>query len=721
VKPGPWFPANRSFYPIIMAFVYVLLVLASLTGTSGLEQSTNPVRKVVTMLQLMQRKVMQEGEREKELHDKFVCYCDTYSNVELRKECKADRAKIAELTSSIGAAKGKLDQLREDLKKHAAESATAKAAMDEATAIREKEAATFASDSAEYKKNIAAAKKAIAAIEKGMGSSFLQTTAAQDLQKFIGAKSDMNDADRRDVLSFLSGKSEVPSSDMIAGIMRTMVEEMEKALADMIAAEEAAIAQYEQLMAAKQKEVKALTAAIEKKSAREGELSVKLVDMENDLTDTQASLAANEKLLTELDKTCDAKEAEYEQNKKLRAEELVAIADTIKILNDDDALELFKKSVDSSFIQMKVSGQALRVKALNTITTAMQTTHEKRPKMDFIVLALKGKKVGLEGVIKMIDNMVATLTKEQTDDEAKKAYCASEFDTADDKKKSVENSISDVQTALDDSAESIAAVNEEIKALQTGVKDLDKSVEDMTEQRKEETAEFTEAQSSDRAAKQVLGFAKNRLNKFYNPALYVPPPKAELSEEDRLMAASGGEVTTTTAGGIAGTGVSFLQLSKETPPPPPAAVSAFKKNTQSTGVIEMIDLLIADLDKDMAAHEAEEKEAQADYEAALKDSAEKRKADSATIEEKESMKADLEGQHQTHSKEKASHTKELAATLQFIHSLHSECDFLVKYFDIRKEARAAEIEALNKAKQILSGADFSLAQTRSLRSVKPAF
>jgi len=341
--------------------------------------------------------------------------------------------------------------------------------------------------------------------------------------------------------------------------------------------------------------------------------------------------------------------------------------------------------------------------------------------MDFIVLALKGKKVGLEGVIKMIDNMVATLTKEQTDDEAKKAYCASEFDTADDKKKSVENSISDVQTALDDSAESIAAVNEEIKALQTGVKDLDKSVEDMTEQRKEETAEFTEAQSSDRAAKQVLGFAKNRLNKFYNPALYVPPPKAELSEEDRLMAASGGEVTTTTAGGIAGTGVSFLQLSKETPPPPPAAVSAFKKNTQSTGVIEMIDLLIADLDKDMAAHEAEEKEAQADYEAALKDSAEKRKADSATIEEKESMKADLEGQHQTHSKEKASHTKELAATLQFIHSLHSECDFLVKYFDIRKEARAAEIEALNKAKQILSGADFSLAQTRSLRSVKPAF
>jgi len=704
-----------------MALIHVLMVLSSFIGANGLEQATNPVRKVVTMLQLMQRKVMQEGEKEKELHDKFVCYCDTYSNVELRKECKADRAKIAELTSSVEAAKGKLDQLREDLKKHAAESTAAKAAMDEATAIREKEAATFASDEAEDKKNIAALKKALAAIEKGMGSSFLQTGAAQDLQKFFTAKTDMNDEDRRDVLSFLSGKSEAPSSDMIAGIMRNMLEEMEKALADMTAAEQAAITQFEQLMAAKQKEVKALTAAIETKSAREGELSVKLVDMENDLTDTKASLAANEKLLTELDKTCDAKEAEYEQNKKLRAEELVAIADTIKILNDDDALELFKKSIDSSFVQVKVSGQALRVKALSTITSVMKVTNEKRPKMDFIVLALKGKKIGLEGVIKMIDNMVATLTKEQTDDESKKVYCSSEFDTADDKKKAVENSISDVQTALDDSSESIAAVNEEIKALQTGIKDLDKSVEDLTEQRKEETAEFTESQSADTAAKQVLRFAKNRLNKFYNPALYVPPPKAELSEQDRLMAASGGEVTTTTAGGIAGTGVTFLQVGKETPPPPPAAVSAFKKSTQSTGVIEMIDLLIADLDKDMAAHAAEEKEAQADYEAAVKDSAEKRKADTATIEEKESMKADLEGQHQTHSKEKASRTKELAATLQYIHALHSECDFLLKYFDVRKEARAAEIEALKKAKQILSGADFSLAQTRSLRSVKPAF
>merc|ERR1719453_1660240 len=118
--------------------------------------------------------------------------------------------------------------------------------------------------------------------------------------------------------------------------------------------------------------------------------------------------------------------------------------------------------------------------------------------------------------------------------------------------------------------------------------------------------------ASDSAAKELLGFAKNRLNKFYNPKLYKPPPKRELSEEDRATLAAGGTLAPTAApAGIAGTGVTVLsQVSQHgvaKPAPPPEAPGAYKKKgEESNGVIAMIDLLVKDLDKEMTVAETEE-------------------------------------------------------------------------------------------------------------------
>merc|ERR1719217_1896076 len=150
--------------------------------------------------------------------------------------------------------------------------------------------------------------------------------------------------------------------------------------------------------------------------------------------------------------------------------------------------------------------------------------------------------------------MVVTLKTEQQDDDHKKEYCNEEFDLADDKKKSLERSVSDLEKAIADAKEGIAASKDDIAALEASIKALDKSVAEATEQRKEENEEFQALMASDSAAKEILGFAKNRLNKFYNPKLYKPPPKRELSEEDRATLAAGGTLAPTAApGGIAGT------------------------------------------------------------------------------------------------------------------------------------------------------------------------
>merc|ERR1712050_379809 len=138
-----------------------------------------------------------------------------------------------------------------------------------------------------------------------------------------------------------------------------------------------------------------------------------------------------------------------------------------------------------------------------------------------------------------------------------------------------------------------------------------------------------------------------------------------------------------------------------------------KKAEESTGEIAMIDLLIKDLDKEMTEAESEEKEAQADYETMMQVSAEKRTADTTSLTEKSATKADVEADLQAHHEEKASAEKELMATLKYISSLHAECDWLLQYFDVRKEARAGEIDSLAKAKAVLSGADYSLVQTKA--------
>merc|ERR1719506_799731 len=133
----------------------------------------------------------------------------------------------------------------------------------------------------------------------------------------------------------------------------------------------------------------------------------------------------------------------------------------------------------------------------------------------------------------MIDDMVTLLGKEQQDDNDKKEYCEKMIDQTEDNLKELELSVSDLGKAIADYKESIATLAEEIKA-------LDKQVAEATDERKEEHEDNVETLANDNAAKELIGVAKNRMNKFYNPKLYKPPPKRELSEEERITVNMGG-------------------------------------------------------------------------------------------------------------------------------------------------------------------------------------
>merc|ERR1719210_2816589 len=253
--------------------------------------------------------------------------------------------------------------------------------------------------------------------------------------------------------------------------------------------------------------------------------------------------------------------------------------------------------------------------------------------------------------------MVATLKKEQLDDDNKKVYCLNELDASDDKKKSLERSVSDEDKAIAITEDAISTTTEEIAALKAAIAALDKAVMEATEQRKDEHAAYKDLMASDSAAKELLEYAKNRLNKFYNPKLYKAAPKTERSAEDRIFVAEGGSIPTAAAGGIAGTGISAAQVA---PPPPPETVGPYQtKSAENAGVIDMINILITDLEKDLTEAETTEKDAQADYAAMMQDSAEQRTNDSKTLADNVAAKAALEGELQAHKVERKSLGKEL--------------------------------------------------------------
>merc|ERR1719414_2134781 len=152
--------------------------------------------------------------------------------------------------------------------------------------------------------------------------------------------------------------------------------------------------------------------------------------------------------------------------------------------------------------------------------------------------------------------------------------------------------------------------------------------------------------SDDSTAKAVLLWAKNRLIKFYDPKLYKPPPARELTEGETIYESFGGVVPTPVPSGIAGTGIGALaQVSgnRVAPPPPPETFGPYTKKTgESRGVVEMIDILIADLDKEMQEADTEENDAQKEYAAMMTESAAKRSQDSQAIVQKNSAKAQTE-------------------------------------------------------------------------------
>lgn len=683
----------------------------------GTTVEVNPIRKVVTLMQEMKKEVEAEGEAEKELFEKFMCYCKNNDGA-LAKNAADAASAGEEMRAKVASETSEKKQVDQDLAQAKKDRADAKGDLAKATKLREKEHKEYLEENADAEANLAATGKAIESLEKGMGGAFLQSAAGSQLRDIVNGMEDRIEAEDKEALAaFLSmDKDYAPASGQIVGILKNMKDEMIKSIGQSKEAEEAAAKQFAELSAAKNKEIQATTEAIESLTKRSGELAVSIVQNKNAAEDSEEEAADAVEFLANLKKTCAEKEKQWEERQKTRAEEISAIGQAIAILNEDDALDLFKKTMKTpegvdpktgmptaapqvdtfgrpvqAFLQVRRSkGSALaKARALlgeHKFNSSVPLSLLSHMVLNQIRTAEKSGKVDFSKVLKMIDDMVVLLGQEQKDDGEHLEFCRGEFDSSEDKQKELEGATKALSSSISEMADEIKSLAGEIANAGDNIKATDTAVAEASAQRKAEHAEFTATVQANQMAIELIGKAKNKLQLFYNPELATPETPAPTPSP-----------------------YAFLQLRVGQPGAAPETFgdSYEKKSGKSGGVMGLMDKMIKELEMDVKEAEHDESTAQKDYEELMAESQKSNEEETKKIAHKSKAKADLESSLEETKRGHALKEEALGELKTYIQELHGSCDFIMANFEVRKEARTKEIEGLKNAKAVLAGADYS--------------
>merc|ERR1719399_2643007 len=305
--------------------------------------------------------------------------------------------------------------------------------------------------------------------------------------------STVDDFQKQDIMALLQSQEYSPQSGQITGMLKAMLDEMSGDLKSTNSDEASAAQGFADLKAAKTSEVNAATSAIEQKTKRSGELAVEIAQTADDLEDTEAEVAETEKFLGDLASQCAAKKAEWSERQKMRAEEVAAISEAIGILNDDDSLDLFKKTAlvqknDGIRLLQGKSHKSNVRRARHILVSLAQTGRSHESQYQFLATALKAKAVDFTKITGMIDGMVDVLGKEQSDDDSQKKFCETELEKAADEKKSTEEKLAALAASIEEMTSTVATLTSEIETLQGEIKKLDAAVAEATATRKEEHA-----------------------------------------------------------------------------------------------------------------------------------------------------------------------------------------------------------------------------------------
>jgi hypothetical protein len=705
--------------------------LAVLTIASGTQFRENPMRKIITMLQDMSSELEREGEMEKELFDKAMCACET-SAKESATEIADLSSQTADVEAKIGQGKAEKSQLTQEIEDHKVSLETATADLDSATSIRAKEQKENAIFIKKDKMSIHQLSKAIPALEQGLSSAaFLQTLspkAATRLHRMVEVTRYLQSEERVGFLAFLdqgmgddmADAEQAPSSAQVVGMMKSMKEEMEKDLEEIEEKEKMAAATFAEMANSKNKEISVAKDSIISKEKRLGALALELSENSHTYEDAQESLASAQKLSATLAADCAEKTKDRNARLKARNEEMVAISDAVKILNDDDALEIFSKAKGASLLERNTPTLRVTYDAFVQISSHLKHKHTHKHRASLQTRATQpdegGNSEAKKLVSGLIDGMVSVLHDEDVNDEVKKSYCNNETEVNDALFASKKAELSQISSKYDEMIDSQATLVEEMKALEQTIAEIDKEVHEATVQRKKEHQEFVDEFATSGTAIRLVTKAINRLQKFYSPKAYKAKTDAvknaalqsaglallSKSASNRPKLSLGVQRAEALLGGADFDAFVQVRMSARGRVMLPDTPSGFVQKQESGGVIGLMEEFKSDIKIDMVESETDEKHAAQDYTSIMAEYVDSRKGSVKSLNQKTKEKAALDVKIVSDKEAIDTLEKEINNLELFLVRLHAECDFIMRNFEERHDGRVDEEMGLESAKSIVT-------------------
>jgi len=678
---------------LIVAVQAALRLDASFANDAN-EAKNYPVTKVVNLIKDMQAQLQKEAEEDEEVYEKLACWCET-NDKEKTAAIEEAEARITALTSAIEEGTATSSRLNTEIKNLEAEIAKNQEALDKATAMRQEELAEFNAEEKDVLQSIGALKSAIIVLSKH--HEFLQTVPSEQLINIASMlqwqfhkhkdmlEEIMTPVQRKAVTAFVQApgdyfdaeptfkQSYAPQSGAIFGILKQMKETFETNLSNSQKEEMEAQKAYEDLKAAKENEIKAGTELKDKKTQELADTDAKLAQDKQDLEDTRNSLSADQKFLMNLKETCQNSDAEYEERVKSRQEEIKACGEALAILTSDEAHDTFSRTFN--FVQVSSQSkaqQATRDSAAKVLFQAAKTLHSPR-------LSALASRVRLDAFTKVkaaIDEMIEALLKEKKDEIKHKDFCTDALNTNEREQELKQRDIDELEAQIADLTSTIDELTKSIATLQSEIAEMQTQLKRAGEDREKENADFQTTVADQRATQALLQKALDVLKGVY--------AKKELMQIRSRQEPAG--------------------------PPPPPGFKKYEKSSGAGGVMGMIEQIIRDAKTLEAEAIQAETDSQKAYESFVKDSNKSIEEKNRDITNKTEEKAVADADKTAAEEAKETAMNEAQQLSNEAADLHKSCDFVLKNFDIRQEARDQEVEALRQAKAILSGAKFSLLQ-----------
>merc|ERR1719316_2319620 len=444
---------------------------------------------------------------------------------------------------------------------------------------------------------------------------------------------------------------------------------------------------YQSLRAAKEAQIAAANGAIEEKSRELADTGAKLAQAKQDLEDTQNALSADQKFLIDLEKRCKIADEEYTDRAKTRQDEIVAIGETIKILTSDESRDLFSKtmSLKQSFVQVglvqrhaQVQNEEIQRKWRHEAANKILGVAHRHQSWQLAGLAVSVQLDAFGKIKEIMDKMVAELKKQQEEEVKKKEACKTDIDTNEDETLAKKHEIEDLESTISDLEGTLATLKEGLDSAKQQVADSQVSLKRAGEDRKAANLEFQQVVADQRATVNILNKALARLKSFY-------AKKEALLQLKRKRQEPGAAA-----------------------PPPPPSGKAYEKSGGAGGVMQMIAKIIEDAEKAATEAVTAEQDNQQAYAEMVANTNAALEALSTEITEKTIAEAEARSSKEVAEKDLMAAQAEKTGLEETGIALHKECDYLLKNFKVRQTARQEEIEAIQEAKAILSGADFGL-------------